>query len=128
MQSTDLTAVYNSKYLLYNHTSAGISVKTYQSTDDGSASNKPNPPNRRTALTGLTVTDSTFNNVGAATWFGGLIVNPSTGFQSGSHQWTRAVTMSNLEVNNGALWGFNVLFVDGGSFANLRAFNTGRSE
>src|SRR3546814_14662079 len=33
--------------------------------------------------------------------------------------------MSNLEVNNGALWGFNVLFVDGGSFANLRAFNTG---
>lgn len=127
VQVNDLTPNYNSNPSLYNHTSAAIVVKTYDAAADGSKTNKANPPNRKTALTGFSVTNSTFANVGAATWFGGLVTN-ADGFQmpeQGSHQWIRNVTMNNLQVTNGALWGFNVLFVNGGSFSDLRAFDSG---
>ncbi|AQX78936.1 hypothetical protein BWO91_02015 [Plantibacter flavus] len=127
VQVSSLTPTFNSNYSLYNHTSAAIVVKTYDSAADGSKTNKANPPSRKTALTGFSVTNSTFSDVGAATWFGGLVTN-SDGFQmseQGSHQWIRNVTMDNLQVINGALWGFNVLFVNGGSFSNLRAFDSG---
>lgn len=121
MTIRDMTAAYNSAPTTYNHTSAGISVKTMADAVSPAYTDKVNAPGRLTALTNLTIKNVAFYNCDTATWFGA----PVSGFNPNEHLWTKRVVMDNLTIDGGGMWGFNVLFVDGGTLTNLTAKNIG---
>ncbi|QTH45677.1 discoidin domain-containing protein [Cohnella sp. LGH] len=117
----NMTSAYNSAPTSYNHTSAGISVKTMADAVSPPYSDKVNAPGRLTALTNLTIKNVNFYNCDTATWFGA----PVTGFNPSEHLWVKKVIMQDLTIDGGGMWGFNALFVDGGVFTNLVAKNIG---
>lgn len=117
----NMTSAYNSAPSSYNHTSSGISVKTMADKVSPAYTDNVNAPGRLTALTNLTIKSVNFYNCDTATWFGA----PVTGFNANEHLWTKHVVMQDLMIDGGGMWGFNALFVDGGTFTNLVAKNIG---
>jgi len=121
MTIRNMRSTYNSAPSTYNHTSSGISVKTMADPVSPGYTDYVNAPGRKTALTNLTIKNIEFYDCDTALWFGA----PVSGFNPYEHQWVKRVIMENLMIDGGGMWGFNLLFVDGGTFTNMVAKNIG---
>ncbi|BBH19150.1 hypothetical protein Back11_04950 [Paenibacillus baekrokdamisoli] len=119
-----MNSSYNSNPSAYSHTSAGISVRTLADVSSPQDSDIVNAPSRLTALTHLTIKSVSMYDCDTGTWFG-IKADSGFGGPNDAQMWIKKITMQDVSIDGGGMWGFDFHFIDGGTFTNLIARNVG---